>query len=109
MNRRDFSAFLGSLAATSTAWPSLLRAQPKSALIGFMSGRSPADSSYMVEAFREGLAENGFAEGRNVEIEFRWADGDYSRLPALAAELLSKRVAVLVSVGGDASPLAAKQ
>jgi putative tryptophan/tyrosine transport system substrate-binding protein len=77
-------------------------------LVGFMSGRSPPDSSYMVAAFRQGLAEGGFAEGQNVAIEFRWAHGDYSRLSALAAELVARNPAVLVSVGGDASPMAAK-
>jgi putative ABC transport system substrate-binding protein len=91
-------------------WPSLLSAQQKAVtLIGFMSGRSPEDSSYLVTAFRRGLAEVGFIEGQNITIEFRWAQGDYSRLPALAVELVNREVAVLVGVGGDASALAAKQ
>jgi putative ABC transport system substrate-binding protein len=78
-------------------------------LIGFMSGRSPKDSAHLVAAFREGLGETGFVEGQNVAIEFRWADGQYDRLPAFAADLVSRRVAVLVGVGGDVSAVAAKR
>ncbi len=72
-------------------------------VVGFMSGRSPNDSVYLVTAFREGLADKGFVEGQSVAIEFRWALGDYGRLPALAADLVNRRVAVLVGVGGDVS------
>jgi putative ABC transport system substrate-binding protein len=72
-----------------------------------MSGRSPEDSTHLVAAFRQGLAENGFVEGQTVAIEFRWADGDYDRLPALAADLVSRKVAVLVGVGGDVSAVVA--
>ena len=78
-------------------------------VIGFMSSRSPEDSAHLVAAFRQGLAEGGFVEGQNVAIEFRWAGGNYSRLPALAAELVGRRVAVLVGVGGDISARVAKQ
>ena len=78
-------------------------------LIGFMSGRSLKDSEHLVAAFREGLGEAGFVEGQNVAIEFRWADGQYDRLPALAADLVSRRVAVLVGLGGDVSAVAAKR
>ena len=78
-------------------------------VIAFMSGRSPADSSYLVAAFRQGLAEAGFVEGQDIAIEFRWAQGDYSRLPALARELVTRKPAVLVGVGGDVSAVAAKQ
>jgi putative ABC transport system substrate-binding protein len=94
--------------ATSSGSPSAGMAQ-SAPLVGFMSGRSPADSAYTVAAFRQGLAQARFAEGQNVNFEFRWANGGYRRLPKLASELLSKNVAVLVSVGGDASPIAAKQ
>jgi putative ABC transport system substrate-binding protein len=78
-------------------------------VIGFMSGRAPEDSSYLVDAFRQGLIQSGFVEGRNVAVEFRWAHGDYDRLPALAAELVGRNVAVLVGVGGDNSAVAAKR
>jgi putative tryptophan/tyrosine transport system substrate-binding protein len=77
-------------------------------VIGFMSTRSPEDSGHVVAAFRRGLGEGGLIEGKNVVIEFRWAHGEYDRLPALAAELVSRRVAVLVAAGGDPSALAAK-
>jgi putative tryptophan/tyrosine transport system substrate-binding protein len=74
-----------------------------------MSARSPEESAHLVEAYRRGLKEGGFVEGENVAIEFRWARGDYSRLPALAADLVTRKVAVITAVGGDPSPLAAKQ
>ena len=78
-------------------------------LIGFMSGRSPEDSGYLVAAFRDGLGEVGFVDGRNVAITYRWGLGQYDRMPALAADLVSRRVAVLVGVGGDISAVAAKR
>jgi putative ABC transport system substrate-binding protein len=107
MRRRAVVSFLGGATAL---WPLAVRAQQTAMLvIGFMSGRSPADSSYVVAAFRQGLAEAGFVEGQNIAIEFRWAQGDYSRLPALATELVSRKPAVLVAVGGDVSAIAAKQ
>jgi putative ABC transport system substrate-binding protein len=74
-----------------------------------MSARSPEDSAHLVAAFRRGLSESGFIEGQNVAIEFRWARGQYESLPALATELVNRPVAVLVAVGGDPSPVAAKQ
>ena len=107
MRRRDFITGLCSITA---AWPLAARAQqPAMPVIGFMSGRAPQDSAHLVSAFRQGLAETGFVEGQTVTIEFRWADGDYDRLPALAADLVSRKVAVLVGVGGDVSALAAKK
>jgi putative tryptophan/tyrosine transport system substrate-binding protein len=107
MRRRAVVSFLGGATAL---WPLAVRTQQKAMLvIAFMSGRSPEDSSYVVAAFRQGLAEAGFVEGQNVVIEFRWAQGDYSRLPALATELVSHKPAVLVAVGGDVSAIAAKQ
>jgi ABC-type uncharacterized transport system substrate-binding protein len=107
MKRREFITLIGSAAA---AWPLVGHAQQTSMpVIGFMSGRSPEDSSYLVTAFRRGLSEGGFVEGQNVAIEFRWARGEYDRLPALAAELVSRHVAVLVGVGGDNSAVAAKK
>ena len=73
-----------------------------------MSGRSPAESEYLVKAFRTGLNELGYVEGRNVSVEYRWADGHYDRLPALAAELVGRRVAAIAATGGSVSGLAAK-
>ena len=107
MRRRDFIAALGGAAAM---WPLAVRAQQSAMpVIGFMSGRSPTDSAHLVAAFREGLSETGFVEGQNVVIEFRWANGQYDRLPVLAAELVARPVGVLVGVGGDVSAIAAKR
>ncbi len=73
-------------------------------VIGFMSARSPEDSVHLLVVFRRGLAEGGFVEGQNVTIEFRWARGQYDRLPEMAADLVNRRVDVLTAVGGDPSP-----
>ena len=70
-------------------------------VIGFMSSRSPENSVAVVAAFRRGLGEGGLSEGKNVIIEFRWARGEYDKLPAIAAELLRRRIDVLVAAGGD--------
>ncbi len=106
MRRRDFIAGLCSIAA---AWPLATRAQqPAMPVIGFMSGRSPEDLAHLVSAFRQGVAETGLIEGQTVTIEYRWALGDYDRLAALAADLVGRKIAVLVGVGGDVSALAAK-
>jgi putative ABC transport system substrate-binding protein len=104
MNRREF--VIGGAAA---AWPMAARAQRALPVIGFMSSRSRSDSVHLVKAFHQGLNESGFVEGRNVVIEYRWGEGDYDRLPALADELVSLRVTVLVAVGGDPSAQAAKK
>jgi putative tryptophan/tyrosine transport system substrate-binding protein len=106
MRRREFITLLGG----AVTWPLAARAQqPAMPVIGFMSARSPEDSSHLVAAFRRGLSESGFIEGQNVTIEFRWARGQYDRLRALATELVNRPVAVLVAVGGDPSSVAAKQ
>ena len=105
IRRRDFITLLGGAAA----WPLAVRAQQAVIpVVGFLSGRSPADSVAEIGGFHRGLAETGFIEGKNVAIEFRWADGHYDRLPALASELVGERVAVVAAVGGGASGLAAR-
>ena len=106
MRRRQFIVLL----AGAAAWPAVVRAQqPTIPIVGFMSGRSPDDSSHLVAAFHKGLGETGFVEGKNVTVEYRWALGQYDRLPALAAELVKRPVTILVAVGGDVSAVAAKK
>jgi putative tryptophan/tyrosine transport system substrate-binding protein len=100
-------AFIATLSGAAT-WPLSLRAQQLAMpAIGFLSSRSPGESDGVVAAFRQGLGEAGFVEGQNVVIAFRWAEGRYDRLPALAAELFNERVAVILAAGGAPSALAA--
>jgi putative ABC transport system substrate-binding protein len=77
-------------------------------VMGFLSARSPGESAEHVEAFRRGLAEVGYLEGRSVAIEYRWADGHYDRLPMLASELVARQVSVIAATGGNVSGVAAK-
>jgi putative ABC transport system substrate-binding protein len=106
MRRREFITLVGGAAA---AWPLTARAQqPAMPVIGFLSSRSPGESAGVVAAFRQGLRETGFVEGQNLAVAFRWAEGDYDRLPALAAELVSLRAALIFAAGGPPSALAAK-
>ena len=106
MKRREFITLIGG----AVAWPLAARAQqPKMPLIGYLHSASPEPYTAMLTAFREGLNEAGYAEGQNVKIEYRWAEGQFSRLPALAADLVQRRIDVLVTGGGDVSAVAARK
>ena len=103
--RRKFIVALGSAAAC----PLVAHAQqPTMPVVGFLSSRSPGESDGVVAAFRQGLGEAGFVEGQNVVIAFRWAEGRYDRLPALAAEFVDQRVVVILAAGGSSSALVSR-
>ena len=107
MDRRQF---LGTLASAVVASPSVLHAQGVSMpVVGFLSPASSDGFAYVAAAFRQGLQESGFTVGQNVQIEYRWGEGHDDRLPALAAELIQRNVAVIATGGGSAADLAAKR
>jgi putative tryptophan/tyrosine transport system substrate-binding protein len=105
-NRRAFITLLGGAAA---AWPIAAGAQQQAVpVVGFLHPSSPEPFGHIVNGFRRGLNDIGFVEGQNVAIEYRWARGEYDRLPALAAELVQRRVRVILAGGGEVGALAVK-
>ena len=107
MRRREFVTLMGSAAV---AWPVTARAQqPAMPVVGYLSGGSATKFEHFTAAFRQCLSDTGYVEGRNVIVQYRWADEHYERLPAMADELVRQQVAVIVASGGDQSPFAAKR
>jgi putative ABC transport system substrate-binding protein len=107
LKRREFVQLIGTAAV---AWPLAARAQqPAMPVVGFLDPGSAAGRTDAVAVFRKGLAEAGFVEGRNVALEFRWAEGNYEQLPILAADLVSRRVNVIVTPGASAAAIAARK
>jgi putative tryptophan/tyrosine transport system substrate-binding protein len=105
MRRRDFFTVVGS----AVAWPLTARAQePAFPVVGFLSSRAPVESELEVAEFRRGLAQAGYSEHQNVTVEYRWAENQYERLPALAADLATRQVRVIAALGGPLSALAVK-
>ena len=105
MRRRSLITLLGGAAV----WPLAARAQSSAMpVIGFLSSLAPSDLGLVIPGFHQGLNGMGFVEGRNIAIEYRWAHGDYQRLPALSAELVNKNVAVVAAISGTPAALAAK-
>src|SRR5262245_25077288 len=105
MRRRDF---ISGIAGSAVTWPLAARAQQPVPTIGFLGPASAAGFASYVDGFCQGLAATGFVEGRNVAVEYHWADNQLDRLPALAADLVARRVAVIATAGATAAALAAK-
>jgi putative ABC transport system substrate-binding protein len=106
MRRRQFVTILG---GTAAAWLRPASAQQKTMpVMGFLSSRSPSEAATVVAAFHQGLGETGYVERQNLVIEYRWAEGRFDLLPALAADLVGRKVDVIVATGGAPSSLAAK-
>src|SRR5262249_38971938 len=106
MRRRDF---IKAITTSAAAWPLSARAQqPRLQVVGFLNAASPHQFTHVVRAFHLGLSEAGYVEHKNVAIEYRWAEGQYDRLPALAADLVSRRVNVIATGSNIIAALAAK-
>ena len=105
MKRREFITLLGAAAA---GWPLGVRAQQALPVVGFLAGPSRSTYAENIAAIQQGLKSAGYVEGENLAVEHRWAEGHYDRLPALAADLVSRRVSVIVTLGGPPPALAAK-
>src|SRR5947209_8661071 len=97
MRRRQFITFLGGTLAFSAWWPLASSAQQAMPVIGWLSSASSHDYAPMVAEFRKSLADAGYVEGRNITIEYRWADDEYERLPTMAADLVRRQVSVIVA------------
>jgi putative tryptophan/tyrosine transport system substrate-binding protein len=108
MRRREFIFALGGAATSATLWPFMAQAQQEPVVIGFLHSGSADDQVNLVAAARQGLKEAGYTEGQNIRIEYRWAEGRYDLLPGMAAELVDRRVALIIAAGGTDPARAAK-
>jgi ABC-type uncharacterized transport system substrate-binding protein len=97
MRRREFSTLLSGAATASTVWPSAARAQKATPVIGYLGAGASGPFAPRVAAFRQGLSETGYVEGQNLTIDYRWSDGLFDRLPAFAADLVGRKVDVIVA------------